>query len=116
MECNEGQYGVLKLETSPPGTAAGSSGLSFANPAYEPSATAPTYKVEDIVIRGNTTSKPGGFRSKYFYLKNKVLEYFTPDSLFAIFFEEIILCEDFGSTASISDSNIIVLCGRACNS
>ncbi|GLV40804.1 Equilibrative nucleoside transporter 3 [Carabus blaptoides fortunei] len=60
IDSSEGQYGVLKLQHSPPPTASGS-GLSFANPAYEPSAPAPTYKVEDIVIRGGTT-KSGGIK------------------------------------------------------
>nr|CAI5827488.1 unnamed protein product [Callosobruchus analis] len=49
IETSDNQYGVLKIQNSPPPT---DTALSFANPAYEPSATAPTYKVEDVVIRG----------------------------------------------------------------
>ncbi|ERL86024.1 hypothetical protein D910_03438 [Dendroctonus ponderosae] len=49
IETNDSQYGILKIQTSPPPT---SSQLSFANPAYEPSAPVPTYKVEDVVVRG----------------------------------------------------------------
>ncbi|KAL6267218.1 hypothetical protein P5V15_000294 [Pogonomyrmex californicus] len=66
---SKGQYGVLKIQTSPLGTesASGSADLnatgqysafSFSNPVYEPSAPSgnppgsagPTYKVEDVVI------------------------------------------------------------------
>ncbi|XP_015593950.1 equilibrative nucleoside transporter 4 [Cephus cinctus] len=67
---SKGQYGVLKIQTSPLGTdsAGGSadttigtaqySAFSFSNPVYEPSAPSgnppgsagPTYKVEDVVV------------------------------------------------------------------
>ncbi|XP_011155490.1 equilibrative nucleoside transporter 4 isoform X2 [Solenopsis invicta] len=65
---SKGQYGVLKIQTSPLGTesASGSTDLnagqysafSFSNPVYEPSAPSgnppgsagPTYKVEDVVV------------------------------------------------------------------
>ncbi|KAG5332237.1 S29A4 protein, partial [Acromyrmex heyeri] len=66
---SKGQYGVLKIQTSPLGTesASGSADLnaagqysafSFSNPVYEPSAPSgnppgsagPTYKVEDVVV------------------------------------------------------------------
>lgn len=58
---------MLKIQSSPPPTG---NVLSFANPAYEPSAAIPTYKVEDIVIRGrpSTTANGAGFialKSKY---------------------------------------------------
>ncbi|XP_076271622.1 equilibrative nucleoside transporter 3 isoform X2 [Rhynchophorus ferrugineus] len=49
IETSDAQYGILKLQTSPPPTGIQ---LSFANPAYEPSAPVPTYKVEDVVVRG----------------------------------------------------------------
>ncbi|XP_030757329.1 equilibrative nucleoside transporter 4 [Sitophilus oryzae] len=49
IETNDAQYGILKIQTSPPPTG---TQLSFANPAYEPSAPVPTYKVEDVVVRG----------------------------------------------------------------
>ncbi|EZA60522.1 hypothetical protein DMN91_009960 [Ooceraea biroi] len=66
---SKGQYGVLKIQTSPLGTesASGSADLnasgqysafSFSNPVYEPgapsgnppSSAGPTYKVEDVVV------------------------------------------------------------------
>lgn len=56
-EGGKSQYGVLKLQQSPLdsagplGTGSGGSHFSFANPVYEPSATGPTYKVEDVVVR-----------------------------------------------------------------
>lgn len=66
IETTDSQYGVLKIQSSPPPTG---TALSFTNPVYEPSAPAPTYKVEDVVIRGRTsTSANGGvngIRSKY---------------------------------------------------
>ncbi|EGI59483.1 Equilibrative nucleoside transporter 4 [Acromyrmex echinatior] len=82
---SKGQYGVLKIQTSPLGTesASGSADLnaagqysafSFSNPVYEPSAPSgnppgsagPTYKVEDVVVmRGaygtQSTSTPWRF-------------------------------------------------------
>nr|XP_050861032.1 equilibrative nucleoside transporter 4 [Vespula vulgaris]XP_050861033.1 equilibrative nucleoside transporter 4 [Vespula vulgaris] len=77
----KGQYGILKIQTSPLGIESTSastdingvgqySAFSFSNPVYEPSATSgnlagsagPTYKVEDVVVmRGsyaNQNSKP----------------------------------------------------------
>ncbi|XP_078041485.1 equilibrative nucleoside transporter 3 isoform X1 [Augochlora pura] len=76
----KGQYGVLKIQTSPLGTDSASgntelngmnqySAFSFSNPVYEPSAptnppgsAGPTYKVEDVVVMrgtyGSQTSKP----------------------------------------------------------
>ncbi|GJQ84212.1 putative nucleoside transmembrane transporter [Trypoxylus dichotomus] len=56
IETSDAPYGVLKIQNSPPT----STTLSFANPVYEPSAPAPTYKVEDVVIRGRTTSISAG--------------------------------------------------------
>lgn len=59
IETTDSQYGVLKIQNSPPPTG---NVLSFANPAYEPSAAIPTYKVEDVLIRGKpsiTTSSVG---------------------------------------------------------
>ncbi|XP_050463129.1 equilibrative nucleoside transporter 4 [Cataglyphis hispanica] len=65
---SKGQYGVLKIQTSPLGTESTSetdlnasrqySAFSFSNPVYEPSAPSgnppgsagPTYKVEDVVV------------------------------------------------------------------
>lgn len=65
---SKGQYGVLKIQTSPLGTESASgtdlntsrqySAFSFSNPVYEPSAPSgnppgsagPTYKVEDVVV------------------------------------------------------------------
>ncbi|XP_034951561.1 equilibrative nucleoside transporter 4 [Chelonus insularis] len=73
---SKGQYGVLKLQTSPlgidscdPVTGAQYSAFSFSNPVYEPNSTTvnqagvtgPTYKVEDIVVMGGSygnQSKP----------------------------------------------------------
>lgn len=78
---SKGQYGVLKIQTSPLGneSASGSTDLngagqysafSFSNPVYEPTAPSgnppgsagPTYKVEDVVVMrgsyGNQGSKP----------------------------------------------------------
>lgn len=70
----KGQYGVLKLQTSPLGndSASGSgdlangqySAFSFSNPVYEPSgpsgnppgSAGPTYKVEDVVVMRGTYS------------------------------------------------------------
>ncbi|XP_029155008.1 equilibrative nucleoside transporter 4-like [Nylanderia fulva] len=65
---SKGQYGVLKIQTSPLGTDSASgtdasrqySAFSFSNPVYEPSAPSgnppgsagPTYKVEDVVVMG----------------------------------------------------------------
>lgn len=57
IETTDAQYGVLKIQNSPPPT---STTLSFANPVYEPSAPAPTYKVEDVVIRGRASMSTGG--------------------------------------------------------
>ncbi|XP_022904129.1 equilibrative nucleoside transporter 4 [Onthophagus taurus] len=56
IETTDAQYGVLKIQNSPPT----STTLSFANPAYEPSVPAPTYKVEDVVIRGRSSVSAGG--------------------------------------------------------
>ncbi|XP_012270453.1 equilibrative nucleoside transporter 4 [Orussus abietinus] len=79
---SKGQYGVLKIQTSPLGnySAGGSAdtrngtsqytAFSFSNPVYEPNAPSgnppgsagPTYKVEDVVVMhgsyGTQTSKP----------------------------------------------------------
>ncbi|XP_076172612.1 equilibrative nucleoside transporter 3 [Ptiloglossa arizonensis] len=78
---SKGQYGVLKIQTSPLGNESASgntdlngtnqySAFSFSNPVYEPSAPSgnppgsagPTYKVEDVVVMrgayGTQTSKP----------------------------------------------------------
>lgn len=68
IETTDSQYGVLKIQNSPPPTG---NVLSFANPAYEPSAAMPTYKVEDVLIRGKpsiTTSSVGfvTLKSNYF--------------------------------------------------
>lgn len=52
IETTDAPYGMLKIQNSPP--------TSFANPVYEPSAPAPTYKVEDVVIRGRTSVSTGG--------------------------------------------------------
>lgn len=57
IETTDVQYGVLKIQNSPPPAA---TTLSFANPVYEPSAPAPTYKVEDVVIRGRASMSTGG--------------------------------------------------------
>ncbi|XP_044269593.1 equilibrative nucleoside transporter 4 [Tribolium madens] len=58
IETNDAQYGVLKIQNSPPP----GNTLSFANPAYEPSAPVPvpTYKVEDVVIRGRQSVSTAG--------------------------------------------------------
>ncbi|XP_076238806.1 equilibrative nucleoside transporter 3 [Calliopsis andreniformis] len=77
---SKGQYGVLKIQTSPLGNDAANgndlngtnqySAFSFSNPVYEPSAPSgnppgsagPTYKVEDVVVMrgtyGTQTNKP----------------------------------------------------------
>nr|XP_034178589.1 equilibrative nucleoside transporter 4 [Osmia lignaria] len=78
---SKGQYGVLKIQTSPLGADAANgstdlngtnqySAFSFSNPVYEPGApsgnppgsTGPTYKVEDVVVMrgsyGTQTNKP----------------------------------------------------------
>ncbi|KAK9694761.1 hypothetical protein QE152_g33305 [Popillia japonica] len=52
IETNDAPYGVLKIQNSPP--------TSFANPVYEPTAPAPTYKVEDVVIRGRSSISTSG--------------------------------------------------------
>ncbi|CAH1372668.1 equilibrative nucleoside transporter 4 isoform X1 [Tenebrio molitor] len=59
IETSDSQYGVLKIQNSPPPTG---NALSFANPAYEPSAPVPvpTYKVEDVVIRGRQSLSTAG--------------------------------------------------------
>ncbi|KAK0163646.1 hypothetical protein PV327_007309 [Microctonus hyperodae] len=78
-DSSKGQYGVLKLQTSPLTADSGSidlandaqySAFSFNNPVYEPNATSenppnsagPTYKVEDVVVirgaYGNQSTKP----------------------------------------------------------
>ncbi|XP_066250775.1 equilibrative nucleoside transporter 4 isoform X1 [Euwallacea similis] len=57
IETNDSQYGILKIQTSPPPTG---NQLSFANPAYEPSAPVPTYKVEDVVVRGRHSASTSG--------------------------------------------------------
>ncbi|RZC40927.1 equilibrative nucleoside transporter 4, partial [Asbolus verrucosus] len=59
IETSDAQYGVLKIQNSPPPTG---NTLSFANPAYEPSAPmpVPTYKVEDVVIRGRQSLSTAG--------------------------------------------------------
>ncbi|XP_032664647.1 equilibrative nucleoside transporter 4 [Odontomachus brunneus] len=79
---SKGQYGVLKIQTSPmgPESASGStdvtasgqySAFSFSNPVYEPSAPSgnppgsagPTYKVEDVVVmRGACGTQSTGKR------------------------------------------------------
>lgn len=59
VDNTELQYGMLKIQNSPPPNAC----LSFNNPVYEPSGQAPTFKVEDIVIKGRTPSISGGRRS-----------------------------------------------------
>ncbi|XP_015109665.1 equilibrative nucleoside transporter 4 [Diachasma alloeum] len=72
---SKGQYGVLKLQTSPlgpeatPGDAGGAqySAFSFSNPVYEPNAPSgnapgsagPTYKVEDVVVMKGTYGGQG---------------------------------------------------------
>lgn len=60
IETTDNQYGVLKIQNSPPPSAASGNVLSFANPAYEPSAPVPTYKVEDVVIRGRQSTSTSG--------------------------------------------------------
>lgn len=75
IENNDPQYGVLKIQSSPPN----GNTLSFSNPAYEPSAPVPvpTYKVEDIVIRGrqsaSTAGGLSGIKSKYLLFFNSAL-------------------------------------------
>lgn len=86
VDSSKGQYGILKLQTSPlavdsNGDPSGAqySAFSFSNPVYEPngpsgnplSGTGPKYKVEDVVVMrgfsGNQTSKPwSGIKSKSF--------------------------------------------------
>ncbi|XP_011310979.1 equilibrative nucleoside transporter 4 [Fopius arisanus] len=71
---SRGQYGVLKLQTSPLGPEANSDGsgvqysaFSFSNPVYEPNAPSgngpgsagPTYKVEDVVVMKGTYGGQG---------------------------------------------------------
>ncbi|CAG9770893.1 unnamed protein product [Ceutorhynchus assimilis] len=58
IETNDAQYGILKIQTSPPPTTGNQ--LSFANPAYEPTAPVPTYKVEDVVVRGSHSVSTSG--------------------------------------------------------
>ncbi|CAG5073500.1 Similar to slc29a4: Equilibrative nucleoside transporter 4 (Danio rerio) [Cotesia congregata] len=77
VDSSKGQYGILKLQTSPLAVDSGAdsngaqySAFSFSNPVYEPngpsgnslSGTGPKYKVEDVVVmRGfsrNQSSKP----------------------------------------------------------
>lgn len=79
IETTDVQYGVLKIQNSPPPVA---TTLSFANPVYEPSAPAPTYKVEDVVIRGRASMSTGsglnGMRStkaKYLSLKSSLKQF-----------------------------------------
>lgn len=61
MENNDVQFGILSINNS--NQSAGDS-LSFANPLYEPTGTLPTYKVEDVVIRGRQNAcTSGGFAS-----------------------------------------------------
>lgn len=57
IETTDSQYGVLKLQNSPPPSG---NVMSFANPAYEPSAAVPTYKVEDVVVRGRPNVSSNG--------------------------------------------------------
>ncbi|KAF5278090.1 hypothetical protein FQR65_LT03606 [Abscondita terminalis] len=103
IETTDSQYGVLKIQSSPPpsGTA-----LSFTNPVYEPSAPAPTYKVEDVVIRGTSTSARGGVtgirrgiqsrweitKAVYPYMISICLAYFTTLCMYPGVVSEIISC------------------------
>lgn len=88
VDSSKGQYGILKLQTSPLAVDSGGdpngaqySAFSFSNPVYEPngpsgnplSGTGPKYKVEDVVVmRGfsrNQSSKPwSGIKSKFYLL------------------------------------------------
>lgn len=58
MDPSETQYGGLKLQS--PENAGQFSSLSFANPAYEPQASGPCYKVEDVLTPEST--RPGRWR------------------------------------------------------
>ncbi|CAH0546407.1 unnamed protein product [Brassicogethes aeneus] len=105
IETTDVQYGVLKIQTSPPPTGS----LSFANPAYEPSAaTAPTYKVEDVVIRGRQSISQSGVglasikrglharwevtKSIYPYMISICVAYFTTLSVYPGIISEVVSC------------------------
>ncbi|KAK5643005.1 hypothetical protein RI129_009172 [Pyrocoelia pectoralis] len=104
IETTDSQYGVLKIQSSPPPTG---TALSFTNPVYEPSAPAPTYKVEDVVIRGRTsTSARGGVtgirrglqsrweitKAIYPYMISICLAYFTTLCMYPGVVSEITSC------------------------
>ncbi|KAI4472167.1 equilibrative nucleoside transporter [Holotrichia oblita] len=99
IETTDAPYGVLKIQNSPP--------TSFANPVYEPTAPAPTYKVEDVVIRGRTSiSTSGGLSGVkrgirvrweitkiiYQYMLSICLVYFATLCLYPGIASEIISC------------------------
>ncbi|KAF5278954.1 hypothetical protein FQA39_LY05632 [Lamprigera yunnana] len=130
IETTDSQYGVLKLQSSPPpsGTA-----LSFTNPVYEPSAPAPTYKVEDIVTRGRTSvSANGGVtgirrgiqsrweitKAVYPYMISICLAYFTTLCMYPGVVSEITSC-NLGSWMPIlmmAVFNGADLCGKMISS
>ncbi|KAK9679137.1 Nucleoside transporter [Popillia japonica] len=90
IETNDAPYGVLKIQNSPP-----TPPTSFANPVYEPTAPAPTYKVEDVVIRGRSR----GIRVRweitkiiYQYMLSICLVYFATLCLYPGIASEIISC------------------------
>ncbi|KAB0795972.1 hypothetical protein PPYR_10033 [Photinus pyralis] len=104
IETTDSRYGVLKIQSSPPPTG---TALSFTNPVYEPSAPAPTYKVEDVVIRGRTsTSARGGVsgirrgiqsrweitKAIYPYMISICLAYFTTLCMYPGVVSEITSC------------------------
>lgn len=68
MDPSESQYGVLKLTSPDNGeyTTGQFSSLSFANPAYEPQASGPCYKVEDVVAPEIRPGRWHGIKSKRF--------------------------------------------------
>lgn len=99
IETTDAPYGMLKIQNSPP--------TSFANPVYEPSAPAPTYKVEDVVIRGRTSVSTGGGLSGvkrgirvrweitkviYQYMLSICLVYFATLCLYPGIASEIVSC------------------------
>ncbi|XP_071859128.1 equilibrative nucleoside transporter 3 isoform X1 [Bombus fervidus] len=98
---SKGQYGVLKIQTSPLGNESASgntelsgtnqySPFSFSNPVYEPGAPSgnppgsagPTYKVEDVVVMrgtyGTQTSKPWSEIKKGFLARLEVAKIICP--------------------------------------
>ncbi|XP_060535894.1 equilibrative nucleoside transporter 4 isoform X2 [Cylas formicarius] len=105
IETNDVQYGILKIQSSPPPSG---NSLSFANPAYEPSAPVPTYKVEDVVVRGRHSVSSGGVginafkrglharwevtKSTYPYMISICLVYFATLCIYPGVASEVVSC------------------------